>query len=155
MLIWAAGIGAPLNVVQDLVTSGEEVLTDRNSEGWTALIAASAGGHLETVRWLIQQGSNISDTNNAGWTALLAASAHGHCPTVRWLIQQGNAGVNETVPMFYLSCPPSVYRNRNPPSRPSLGQMRPNRAAHGRLQWLLGHGPLARVGRGGQCSRAR
>ncbi len=39
----------------------------------TALIPAAERGHVETVRTLIEAGTDIDYVNNLGWTALLEA----------------------------------------------------------------------------------
>ena len=56
----------------------------------TALHLASDNGHLETVMFLNEQGSDIHATNNNGMTALHLASENGHFEVVIYLVKQGS-----------------------------------------------------------------
>ena len=57
---------------------------------------ASANGHLETVRFLVEQGgANVNAAMpKVGLSALIFASASGHLETVRFLVEHGGAAVN-------------------------------------------------------------
>ena len=48
-------------------------LASTNRYGGTAIIPAAERGHVETVRTLIQAGTEIDQINYLGWTALLEA----------------------------------------------------------------------------------
>ena len=66
-----------------------------NRYGGTALIPASERGHVEVVRYLLEQTDvDIDHVNNLGWTALLEAIVLGdgdaaHQEVVRLLIENG------------------------------------------------------------------
>ena len=64
--------------------------------GATALMMASDGGHLETVRCLVERGSaNVNAARAAdGHTSLMWASEKGHMETARFLVERGGANVN-------------------------------------------------------------
>jgi ankyrin repeat protein len=70
--------------VQNEVARNPLVLNVRRwrPHGPTLLVCASGGGHLELVRWLLDQGAVIG-------TALQSASAKGHTPVVRLLLERG------------------------------------------------------------------
>ena len=61
----------------------------RCSDGATPLYVAAQFGHLEVVRYLVQQGADKDTTDINGATPLLAASANGFLPIVRYLTEQG------------------------------------------------------------------
>ena len=71
------GAGADPNAVSMIIDSGHEVL-------WTALHAASADGHSEVVRALLEAGAAVDALTNAGETPLQLARSRGHhgCVTV-------------------------------------------------------------------------
>jgi hypothetical protein len=72
-----------LHVVRDLV---EECNADVRAAEDAALMAAAAGGNLETVRYLHSRGA---DPNARGGEALPAAAAGGHAAVVRYLHDNG------------------------------------------------------------------
>ncbi|XP_071142186.1 ankyrin-1-like [Mytilus edulis] len=57
--------------------------------GWTALMFAAWGGHLEVCRLLIDRGCKIDITDVDGWTALMWAARFGHLEICRLLIDTG------------------------------------------------------------------
>jgi hypothetical protein len=85
-----------------------------DQDGWSALLAACAGGHLDVARWLVTHagcdarsergevscrwccGSSVAPgvttlalgvwCDQNGWSALLAACANGHLGVARWLV---------------------------------------------------------------------
>ncbi len=67
---------------------------DYEGEG-TALMAASARGHLEIVQWLIANNADVNASDKYGHTALRMASEKGHLEIVKWLIAN-KADVNAT-----------------------------------------------------------
>ena len=97
-VLHVAARGGHLEVVRYLVGQGA-VMTARDNEGETALIAAAKVGHLEVVRYLVGQGADVTARDNEGETALLwAAFPGGHLEVVRYLVGQGadvNARQNE------------------------------------------------------------
>ena len=58
-----------------------------NHRGQTALMLASAEGHIDTVQMLIQAGTDLN-INHSG-TALIAAVEGGHLEVAQMLIQAG------------------------------------------------------------------
>ena len=87
-LIDAVGKG-DLQQVTLLVGQG----ADKNQVGGdfeeTALSVAADNGHLDIVRFLVEQGADMEKIDNCGWTPLLASSANGHLELVRYLLEQG------------------------------------------------------------------
>ncbi len=69
----------------------ELYITKNNSA--TALMAASTKGHLEIVKYLIDEGAYINAENEEGYTALMWASSAGHLEIVKYLISK-NANMN-------------------------------------------------------------
>lgn len=57
--------------------------------GWTALMFASARGHLEIVKELIQARAHVNTVSNERWTALMLAAQNGYFEIVKELIQAG------------------------------------------------------------------
>ena len=60
-----------------------------NMRGWTALILASAHGHTDIVKLLLDKGALIDMTGTDGWTALIAASQTGHVDVASLLLDKG------------------------------------------------------------------
>jgi ankyrin repeat protein len=56
-----------------------------NVEGRTALMAAAAGGHVDTVKILLENGANVGTTSVHGRTALDYAQEGGHTAVVNLL----------------------------------------------------------------------
>jgi ankyrin repeat protein len=64
---------------------GGSQIQEAEKFGRTALLWASLGGHLSTVKWLLKEGgANIEDATNDRYTALLCAALRGELPTVTW-----------------------------------------------------------------------
>ena len=57
--------------------------------GWTPLLNASCNGHLEMVRYLLEQGSDRDKTTDSGWTSLHLAAYGGHFETAKLLMVYG------------------------------------------------------------------
>ena len=55
------------------------------------LFGASADGHVEVVRLLLEKGANINTAKvtSSGWMPLSGASANGHVEVVRLLLEKG------------------------------------------------------------------
>ncbi len=57
---------------------GRPDLKLRNRFGGISVIPASERGHVEYVRWVVQQGIDVDHVNDLGWTALLEAVVLGN-----------------------------------------------------------------------------
>jgi formylglycine-generating enzyme required for sulfatase activity len=78
-------------VVRLLLRRGAKVDV-ADSDGWTALMWASRGGHLAIVEALLASGADINRTIiDKGANALHLAAQNGHLPVVRALIARGAA----------------------------------------------------------------
>ena len=79
--------------VQALLQSGARV-NEKDNEGRTPLMFASAYGHSSIVQVLLDAGADVNAKANNGSTALVGASWNGHTDTVQVLLANG-AKVNE------------------------------------------------------------
>lgn len=61
--------------------------------GNTALTYACAGGFVDIVKVLLNEGANIEDHNENGHTPLMEAASAGHVEVARVLLDHG-AGIN-------------------------------------------------------------
>ncbi|CAK85722.1 unnamed protein product (macronuclear) [Paramecium tetraurelia] len=61
----------------------------KNREGNAAIHLACFGGHVETVKALLQFGAQINQPGQYRMTPLIIASAYGHYDLVKYLIDQG------------------------------------------------------------------
>jgi ankyrin repeat protein len=57
--------------------------------GIRPLTVAAGGGHLETVKVLLDHGADINAEDFSGWTALHAAAMNGRVAVVRYLLEHG------------------------------------------------------------------
>jgi len=51
--------------------------------GNTPLMYACAGGHVDTVKELLNYGANVEDHNENGHTPLMEAASAGHVPVAK------------------------------------------------------------------------
>jgi len=75
-----------------VLVSARADLNSADYDGNTPLLVASAGGHLELAKLLIDTGAGISDANREGNTPTMAASAGGYLELAKVLIDAG-AGI--------------------------------------------------------------
>lgn len=66
-----------------LVAAGAEI----DPDGWTPLIYAAFGGHVETVRFLLSLEVDVDAQADNGMTALMVASRNGHLEVVKVLLE--------------------------------------------------------------------
>ncbi|WP_018872263.1 ankyrin repeat domain-containing protein [Thioalkalivibrio sp. ALJ16] len=91
--LFAAARYGHVEAVERLLDAGAEV-DWRNSQGWTALYAATRKPELDPgarkVRLLLDAGANpnIAGGDNA-WTSLHAAARYGHAAAVEWMLDAG------------------------------------------------------------------
>ena len=78
MKILEAAIRGDAKLVGALVSQGAQVDVT-NQVGWTPLLMAAEGGHLEVVRLLGESlGANVNQASQVGWAPLLMAAEGGH-----------------------------------------------------------------------------
>lgn len=65
-----------------------------NALGWSALMVATAQGHGEVVRWLLDAGARPDVVSDGGDTALSLAATRGHVEAARLLIDDERVDVN-------------------------------------------------------------
>ena len=87
----AAGLMAPLEA---LLARSEEVEVDAADErGYTALVLAAQGGHVEAIEALVAQGAEVNVADKAGNTALMTAVFFslrgGHVKAIEALVAKG------------------------------------------------------------------
>lgn len=82
-----------LKTVTDLIESGASPNAKLQSEGSSALMLASAKGHTEMAKVLIDKGADVNAAKPNGWTALMGAASSGHLDIVKMLVERG-ADVN-------------------------------------------------------------
>lgn len=88
-----------LRTLKKFVENGAEVGV-MDSDGWTTLLSCSAGGHLELVKYLIEEcGQPLDHKNKIGQTVLMVAASNGHLGIVQYLHQVG-AKVNVMTPTY-------------------------------------------------------
>ncbi|XP_033613197.1 ankyrin repeat domain-containing protein 29 isoform X5 [Fukomys damarensis] len=103
---WAARRGN-LALLKLLLNSGRVDVDCRDSDGGTALLAASQYGHRQVVETLLKHGANIHDQLYDGATALFLAAQGGYLDVIRLLLSSG-AKVNQprqdgTAPLWIAS----------------------------------------------------
>ena len=64
-------------------------VNERDENGNTALLWSANNGHLDCVKFLVQQGAGIHDKNKTGNTAALLSAYSGYLDCLKYLIQQG------------------------------------------------------------------
>ena len=87
--LYDAAIDGDLERVMLLVEKG----VNKNQAGgdWeeTALSAAAGRGHLDILRYLVEQGADMEKTDRFGYSPLMDASSGGHLEVARYLLEQG------------------------------------------------------------------
>jgi uncharacterized protein len=86
--IWYAASRGDLAEVQRMVGQYPGLL-HAYKHTWTALMQASACGHVEVARWLVDQGAALDQRHETGHTALYKASEKGQAAVVRLLLEWG------------------------------------------------------------------
>jgi ankyrin repeat protein len=76
-------------------------LKERDSNNNTALIDAANLGHTDTVRFLLEQGSDVNAQNTQGDTALLVALRYQHEDVARLLLGQESIDIKTTNVLGY------------------------------------------------------
>ena len=86
-LIEKAKVG-DLDAIIEFVGKGAKV-DEKDNNGNTPLMRASANGHVDVVKTLIENGAKVDEKNKDGNTPLMWASADGHVVVVKTLIEKG------------------------------------------------------------------
>ena len=87
-IVWAAE-KCNWVLVKEFIDAGHDV-EKKGHCGSTALGMACAGGHLETIRRLVEEkGADLEARDDHGKTALVWASACGKLQAVRYLVAKG------------------------------------------------------------------
>jgi len=91
MLFRAAERGDIFQVTAMLRASAGPSVTVRRwpRDGWSPLMVAAAGGHLEVVRQLLAAGAPVDQRNARGRTALMFAAFYGRFTVVSALLRAG------------------------------------------------------------------
>jgi hypothetical protein len=87
--VWGAAEDGDLAEVQRLIGEDPSRLNGKGPYRWTPLMRAAEGGHMEVVRWLVDQGAALHEHDRDGCTALCLASKGGRTPVVRLLLERG------------------------------------------------------------------
>ncbi len=73
----------------DMVKLMVERQVEINKTGWTPLHYAATNGHLEIVRYLLDQSAYVDAESPNGTTPLMMATRGGHIETVKLLLDEG------------------------------------------------------------------
>jgi len=79
-------------------------------DGYTPLLLAAYNGHVEVMKYLIDNGAQFTEATDNGYTALLLASYNGRTEVIKWLYENDpNININQTTPNanftpFLLAC---------------------------------------------------
>ena len=63
---------------------------DDDAHGWTALHLAARKGHVDVIKFLLDQGANIDAETEDHDTPLEMAALHGHLDAVQMLVDNGS-----------------------------------------------------------------
>lgn len=74
--------------IKELIKSGLNI-NEQDNDGWTALIAATWNGDIESIKLLINAGADINIQTKLGWTALKCASLKGFIEIIE-LLEKGD-----------------------------------------------------------------
>jgi ankyrin repeat protein/archaellum biogenesis ATPase FlaH len=85
--LWVAARGGFPKVIQVLLEHGADLSV---ADGGTPLIIATEEGHIETVRYILDQGVGMSKEENNGWSPLNSAALGGHQAIVQLFIERGS-----------------------------------------------------------------
>ena len=102
--VWTASFHGRLEEVKDYIKLGFSV--DEIQAGYphdTPLHNAASGGRVETVRYLIREGSDVSLKEDNGNTALHLAARFGHAPVVDVLLNSKSSPGVDAVNSYSLT----------------------------------------------------
>jgi ankyrin repeat protein len=84
-----SALAGDLETVKDLVLEKPSLVHKRGMYNRTALLCAASRGHLEVVRFLVEEGAPLEVVDEIKWTALHHAAATGHAAVIDYLVEQG------------------------------------------------------------------
>ncbi len=76
------------NEFLNILSKDLDNINSKNNQGFNALICASVKGHLEVVKFLVENGIYINSYNKFGETSLIMASNNGHLDIVKFLVEK-------------------------------------------------------------------
>ena len=85
--------------VEELLSMGANVNASL-SNGFTPLVGAALGGHLEVCKLMLSKGASVNKREN-GYSPLMGAAQRGHTEVCKLLLETGKANVKETTPYGY------------------------------------------------------
>ena len=79
------------HVLQQLYFSKSKIIYPDTTykEDTSVLLFACYFGHLDVVKWLLQNECSMDETSGEGYSCLLIASTNGHLETIKWLLENG------------------------------------------------------------------
>jgi ankyrin repeat protein len=72
--------------LRDLFSSGKASVNDRTGAGWTPLHLAAAAGHMDSCKYLLAHGADVTSAGHVGVTPLHLAAAYGHLDVIKVLV---------------------------------------------------------------------
>jgi len=86
--LFRAADAGDIGGVKKSLDAGVDV-NSQDSDGWTALMFASIGGHVEVAHHLLQAGADVNKQNNDGATPVKMARLTGQIDVVKALVKAG------------------------------------------------------------------
>lgn len=86
--IWIAASDGNVDYVRELISSGAHTPNDKDPNGYTPLHAATSYGHTDLLRYLLNNGGDISIADNDGDTLLHIVE---DLKTAQMLVEEFNA----------------------------------------------------------------
>ena len=95
-----------LSSLRYLIEIENKDVDGQNNFGWAPIHIAASHGHIDIVRYLVSQGTNIEIKRKDDWTPLHVACKNGHYKVVEFLISKGaeiNSIQNEGCTPLYIA----------------------------------------------------
>jgi ankyrin repeat protein len=89
-----SGLGDNLESIRWVLANTSIDVNSVDTEGWTSIMLALGGGHVEAATCLMERGGDIMNIDNVGSNALHYASKGGSREAVEWVLANGTIGVN-------------------------------------------------------------